>query len=144
MLAAGDDAAEISLAENVLREAMHPDDQCAGFAALIEKGMTVEEVAARFSVTPAVLRQRLKLAGVSPKLRSLYRKGEMTLDHMMALAISDDHTAQEAAWAALPDWHRDPAALKRALTDGTLSADDRLARFVGIEAYLAAGGHHHP
>jgi ParB family chromosome partitioning protein len=100
----------------------------------------VEEVAARFGVTPAVVRQRLKLAGVSPALRARYRKGEMTLDHMMALAISDDHAAQEAAWAAPPDWNRDPATLKRALTGGTVPVSDRLARFVTVDAYLAAGG----
>ena len=140
VLAEGDDPAEISLAENTLREAMHPDDQCAAFSALIDKGGTAEEVAARFGVTPAVVRQRLKLAGVSPALRTLYRKSEITLDQMMALAISDDHAAQEAAWADLPTWNRDPAALKRALTGGTVAADDRLARFVTVEAYVAAGG----
>ena len=140
VLAESDDPAEISLVENAMREAMHPDDQCAAFADLIGKGSTAEEVAARFGVTPAVVRQRLKLAGVSPKLRSLYRKGEITLDQMTALAISDDHAAQEAAWADLPDWNRNPAALKRALTGGTVAADDRLARFVTVEAYIDAGG----
>ena len=140
ILAEADDPAEISLIENAMREAMHPDDQCAAFGDLIEKGETVEAVAARFGVTAAVVRQRLKLASVSPKLRALYRKGEIALDHMMALAISNDHAAQEAAWADLPDWNRNPAALKRALTGGTVSADDQLARFVTAEAYLAAGG----
>ncbi len=64
----------------------------------------------------------------------------MGLDHVMALAISDDHKAQEAAWKALPDWNREPEALKDALTKGTVPMSDRLAIFVGIEAYEAAGG----
>jgi ParB family chromosome partitioning protein len=141
VLGEGDDPAEISLAENAVRRAMHPDDQCEAFRALIEqKAASVEEVAARFGVTPAVVRQRLKLAHVSPKLRSLYRKGAMGLEHVMALAISDDHAAQEAAWAALPDWNRSPGALKRALTHEALPLSDRLARFVGVDAYVAAGG----
>ena len=140
VLGEGDDPAEISLVENAMREAMHPDDQCAAFADLIDKGSTAEEVAARFGVTPTIVRQRLRLAGVSPTLRGLYRKGEMTLDHMMALGISDDHTAQEAAWAALPAWNRDPAALKRTLTGGSVAAHDRLARFVTVTAYVEAGG----
>lgn len=140
VLAEGNNPAEISLVENAMREAMHPDDQCAAFSALIDKGSSVEEVAARFGVTPAVVRQRLKLAGVSPSLRALYRKGDMTLDHIVALAISDDHAAQEAAWTALPAWNRDPAALKRTLTGGGVAANDRLARFVTMDAYMAAGG----
>ena len=100
VLGEDDDPAEISLAENAMRSAMHPDDQFEAFRALIEdKGSSVEDVAARFGVTPAVVRQRLKLANVSPKLRALFRKGEMGLEHVMALAIGDDHAAQEDAWA---------------------------------------------
>ena len=136
-----DDATEISLAENAMRSAMHPDDQFEAFRTLIEdKGSSVEDVAARFGVTPAVVRQRLKLANVSPKLRALFRKGEMGLEHVMALAIGDDHAAQEEAWRSLPDWNREPAALKAALTREAMPASDRLVRFIGLEAYMAAGG----
>jgi ParB family chromosome partitioning protein len=137
----GDDPSEISLAENTLRTAMHPDDQFEAFRAMIEeRGASIEDVAARFGVTPAVVKQRLKLANVSPALRALYRKGEMSLEHVMALAISDDHAAQEEAWANLPDWNREPDMLKSALTHDTIAVTDKLARFVGIEAYEAAGG----
>lgn len=136
-----DDPAEISLAENALRLAMHPDDQCDAFRALIdEKGIPVEDVAARFGVTPVLVRQRLRLAGVSPRLRALYRKGELTLDHMMALTIRDDHAAQEAAWKSLPEWNRSPLALRRSLTQDAVPLTDKLARLVGIDAYEAAGG----
>jgi ParB family chromosome partitioning protein len=141
LLGEGEDANEISLVENTLRTAMHPDDQFEAFRTLIEdKGASVEETAARFGVTPAVVRQRLKLANVSPKLRALFRKGEMGLDHVMALAISDNHAAQEQAWENLPDWNRKPSLLKDALTEGSLPMTDRLAKFVGVETYLEAGG----
>ena len=141
VLGEGEDPNEISLVENTLRTAMHPDDQFEAFRALIEgKGASVEEVAARFGVTPAVVRQRLKLANVSPKLRALFRKGEMGLEHVMALAISDDHAAQEQAWENLPEWNREPSLLKDALTEGSLPMNDRLAKFVGVESYIEAGG----
>lgn len=141
VLDAADDAGEISLVENSLRIAMHPDDQCDAFRALIEdKGMPIEDIAARFGITPATVRQRLKLANVAPALRALYRKGGMTLEHMMALAISDDHAAQQEAWDNLPDWNRHPALLKQALTSEAVPLTDKLARFIGVETYLAAGG----
>jgi ParB family chromosome partitioning protein len=55
-------AEEDSLAENVQRAALHPLDQFRAFQALREKGLGEEEIAARFFVTPAVVKQRLKLA----------------------------------------------------------------------------------
>lgn len=141
VLTESDNAAEISLAENAMREAMHPDDQFEAFRNLIEtNGAAVEDVAARFGVTPAVVRQRLKLANVSPKLRALFRKGEMTLAHVMAFTISDDHAAQETVWDTARGWQRTPDSIREALTAERIGTDDRLARFVGVEGYLAAGG----
>jgi ParB family chromosome partitioning protein len=58
------DAQEISLAENVVRLAMHPADQFTAFHALAEQGMGVEDIAAHFGVSSVVVRQRSKLARV--------------------------------------------------------------------------------
>ncbi len=136
----GDDPTEISLAENTLREAMHPDDQCAAFQHLVSEGMAIPDVAARFGVTETIVRQRLRLASVSPLLRTLFRHGKLDLSQMMAFALVEDHAAQEAAWGDLPDWNNGSDAIRRALTKEGMRAGDRLARFVGIEAYEAAGG----
>jgi ParB family chromosome partitioning protein len=135
-----EDAAEISLAENIIRLPMHPADQFEAFRDLIEQGKGVEEVAARFGATPTIVRQRLKLASVSPKLIELYRADEMSLDQLMAFAISDDHAAQEAAWFDVPEWQRDPADIRRTLTAAHIDADDRRVSFVTLAAYQAAGG----
>jgi ParB family chromosome partitioning protein len=136
-----EDPAEISLAENVMRLPMHPADQFEAFHALAESGKGPEEIAARFGCSPATVRQRLKLASVSPRLIKIYRAGNMDLDQLMAFAISDDHAAQEAAWFKQPAWNRDPASVRRVLTGAHIEASDRRARFVGIDAYAAAGGH---
>ena len=62
------DPQEISLDENVTREAMHPADQFERFRELSErKGWGAEEIAARFGVTPHVVRQRLRLGAVSSR-----------------------------------------------------------------------------
>jgi ParB family transcriptional regulator, chromosome partitioning protein len=134
------DAAEISLAENVMRLPMHPADQFEAFHALAESGKGPEEIAARFGCSPATVRQRLKLASVSPRLIKVYRAGDMDLDQLMAFTVSDDHAAQEAAWFKQPEWNRDPATVRRVLTSAHVEASDRRVRFVGIEAYVAAGG----
>ena len=134
-------ARTVSLTENVQREAMHPAEQFEAFAALVAEGRPVEDIAADFGVTPLVVQRRLKLANVSPRLLADYRADAVTLDQLMALAITDDHTAQEAAFYDAPQWQRSPQALREHLTEREIDATrDALARFVGIEAYEAAGG----
>jgi len=59
-------ATEISLAENAVREQMNPADQFEVFRDLIDKGLSIADVAARFGVTDTVVEKRLKLARVSP------------------------------------------------------------------------------
>ncbi|WP_246706415.1 hypothetical protein [Rhizobium laguerreae] len=61
------------------------------------------------------------------------RNDEMTVEQARALADE-----QERVWFELPDWNREPLNLR--LTREHVRSTDRLARFVGIEAYVAAGG----
>jgi ParB family transcriptional regulator, chromosome partitioning protein len=136
----GENAAEISLAENIVRLPMHPADQFEAFKTLAEDGKGPEEIAARFGCSPATVRQRLRLACVSPALLDAYRADDMTLDQLMAFTVSDDHGAQQTTWADLPAWNRHPDTIRRILTQAHVEAADRRARFVGIEAYTAAGG----
>ena len=91
-------AEEDSLAENVHREALHPLDQFKAFKTLVDAGATEEEIAARFFVSSLIVKQRLKLASVSPKLLDLYAAGDMTLDQLTAFSVSPDHAHQEQVW----------------------------------------------
>jgi len=135
------DATEISLAENVQREAMHPADEFEAFKALIEGGTPPADVAARFGVTETVVRQRMKLANVSPRLIAAYRKGRMTLQHIMAFAVTDDHTAQERIWREIAEWQRgNPEAIREMLTEHEITGADRRVKFVTVRAYEKAGG----
>lgn len=133
-------ARTVSLAENVQREAMHPADQFAAFAALVKEGRPIEDIAADFGVSPLVVQRRLKLANVSPRLLTDYRAGAATLEQLMALTITDDHAAQEAAFYGAPEWQRGASALRDRLTEREITATHPLVRFVGLDAYTAAGG----
>jgi ParB family transcriptional regulator, chromosome partitioning protein len=134
------DAHEISLDENVTRENMHPADQFEAFKKLAEeRGFGAEEIAARFGVTAQVVRQRLRLGAVSPKLMQVYRDGELTLDQLTAFALTADHARQEAVFERL-SYSRDASTIRRMLTETYVAATDRRVQFVGIEAYTEAGG----
>jgi len=70
------DPFEISLDENVSRTNLPPADQFEAFLQLSQdRGWGAEEIAARFGVTAHVVKQRLKLGAVSPKLMQVYRYG---------------------------------------------------------------------
>jgi len=135
------DPHEVSLDENVNRTDMHPADQFQAFKKVAEDhGWGAEEIAARFGVTPQIVRQRMRLGAVSPKLIALYREGELTLDQLMAFAVADDPARQEQVLESLTPFNRQPHVIRRAMTDAKVHADDKRALFVGFDAYQAAGG----
>jgi ParB family transcriptional regulator, chromosome partitioning protein len=129
-LRAEGEATEVSLTENFQREPMHPAD-----------GQIPEEIAARFGISQMTVRRRLKLANVSPQILNLFRKGEASLEQLQALALSDDHAIQEAAFNGVSEWQRHPQALRQQLAAEAVPASHKLARFVTAKAYQAANGH---
>ena len=141
-----ENAEEISLTENELRQAMHPADQFAAFKKLHDAGEGDDTIAAKYGVSPAVVRQRLKMATISPKLLAAFRAGEMKLEHVMALTLTDDHKRQEKVWKGIPAYMRDSAHdgadyIRDELTEELIDAEqDRKAKFVGIASYEEAGG----
>ena len=134
------DPQEISLDENVTRSALHPADQFEAFRDLNErKGWGAEEIGARFGVSPQVVRQRLRLGAVSPKLMAVYREEPLTLDQLMAFAVSEDHARQEQVFDLIGT-ERPPYAIRRVMTEAKVAAQDRRAVLVGAEVYGEAGG----
>src|SRR3546814_6949734 len=88
---------------------MHPADQFERFHELSQdKGWGAEEIGARFGVTAEVVKRRLRLGAVSPKLIQVYCEDGLSLDQLMAFAISDDHARQEQVFDAL-SWNKQPA-----------------------------------
>ncbi len=134
-------ALEMSLAENTVRLAMHPADQFEAFAALIEQGESASDVAQRFGVEESLVLKRMKLARIAPDLLQQYREDGLTLECLMAFTVTDDHKRQLKVFESLKDWQKDdPKAIRTALTEKMVDSTDKLARFVGLDAYQAAGG----
>jgi ParB family chromosome partitioning protein len=132
---------EISLVENIERAPLHPLDQFRAFQAMRDKGMTEEAIAAAFFVGVNVVKQRLRLVAVSPKLLDIYAEDSMTLEMLMAFTVSADHARQEQVWETISaGWQKEPWQIRRMLTETTVRAADKRAVFVGIDAYEAAGG----
>ena len=137
-----DTAGELSLAENVVRIAMHPADQVVAFTKLADAGLSVAVIAARFGTTERLVEQRLRLGNVAPDLLDAYRADEIDLEVLKAFSVTTDHARQMAAWEQVAGQGYKPSAwqVKRLLTEERVPGTSAVARFVGVEAYEAAGG----
>jgi ParB family chromosome partitioning protein len=134
-------AEDDSIAENDERIGLHPLDQFRAFQTLRNLGMSEEDIAARHFVTPAIVKQRLRLASVSTTLHEVYAEDGMTLEQLMAFSVTGDHARQEQVWENVSkSGYDEPYQIRRMLTENAVRASDKRAQFVGVAAYEAAGG----
>ncbi len=134
--------AELSLAENVIRVPMHPADQVVAFSELARAGQSVSAIAARFGASERIVEQRLRLGNAAPELLDAYRADEIDLEVLKAFAVTADRERQMAVWEQVVGQGYRPSAwqVKRLLTEERVPGATAIARFVGVEAYEAAGG----
>lgn len=138
----GTNAVEASLAENFQRLALNPCDECLAFRHFIEQGSDVEGVARRFGLTVRFVEGRLRLAGLARQVFDALGRGEITLDIAKAYASTPDQERQAQVFEQMSNGYgaAHPDSIRRMMMQATVPAGDPRARFVGEDAYLAAGG----
>ncbi len=98
-----DDAAavEASLIENLAR--LDPDEvaQWETFVRLTREGRTPADIAATFGLAGSVVRRILALGNLLPRIRSLYRQGDIDTATIRHLTLATKR--QQQAWLALLD-----------------------------------------
>ena len=139
-----DDALELSLAENIEHRNMSPVDEFFAFKALIDTGRyDAAALAKRFGFTERVVRQRLRLAELDSEVLDALAGRELTLDAAMAYASSQDRALQRQVFKqhSKSTWEANkPDRIKRDLRAAGMDTGHRLYKFVGAQAYEAAGG----
>jgi ParB family chromosome partitioning protein len=135
-------ANEASLAENFQRLAMNPADECLAFSRLLEQGSDAEAIARRFGLTVRFVEGRLRLANLAPAVFEALGAGEISLDVAKAYAATADIERQAYVFEQVGRSYMSnhPDSIRRMMTQATVSASDRRARFVGEDDYVAAGG----
>ncbi|NYF33841.1 ParB/RepB/Spo0J family partition protein [Sphingopyxis sp. JAI108] len=95
------DALEASMLENLAR--VQPDEvsQWEAFVALVKAGRSVEEVAGSFGFEPRAVNRILALGNLLPRIRTLYRGGEIDTGTVRHLTLASK--SQQKAWLALFD-----------------------------------------
>ena len=137
-----DTVGELSLAENVVRIAMHPVDQVTAFTNLTTAGLSVSAIAARFGMSERLVEQRLRLGNAAPELLEAYRADAIDLEVLKAFAVTTERERRMAVWEQVSAQGYRPSAwqVKRLLTEERVPGASAIARFVGAKAYEAFGG----
>jgi ParB family transcriptional regulator, chromosome partitioning protein len=100
-LAEGDDAdaLEISMIENMLRQAPDQVTQWESYTRLVKEGRSVEDIAATFALTELQVKRILALGNLLPRIREAFRAEEIDAPTVKHLTLATK--AQQKAWLAL-------------------------------------------
>lgn len=137
-----DSSCTASLAENFHRLAMNPADEAEAFAALIDGGASIEEVARRFGLTLRFVEGRLRLSQLAQAVFEALGKGEITLDLAKAYGATSDQQIQLQVFEQVTGGYYAPTpdSVRRMVLAGTVRGSDPRAKLVGRGDYTAAGG----
>jgi ParB family chromosome partitioning protein len=150
-----DDALEASLAENLQKVAMNPADEVEAFQTIVYGGENeghgsiddaasrIANCARRFGRTVRYVEQRLRLAALAPEILTALREYRITLEAARAYASHPDPVAQLYVFAKEDEkgeWGHKPQNIRDALAGKSYTADHKLVRYIGLQAYVDAGG----
>jgi ParB family chromosome partitioning protein len=134
-----EEAAEVSLATNVVRVAMHPADEFKAFNALSVEGLSIQEIATRFGVAEKKVEQRLRLANAAPEIFQAYRDGDLRLSELQAYCVTEDQERQISLFQAYGCDHSEYQIRSRLLEETVRDSDPRV-RLVTLDKYVEEGG----
>lgn len=139
------DAIEMAGAENAARTQPHPADEVRAYRAMRERDFAPRTIALAFAQTEAHVKRRLALAGLPDPILDALRADQITLDQAAAFTVArsekqalDTLKAMQAPGANSWDWNAH--GIRRKLTADLPGAGDKRLRFIGLDAYTAAGG----
>ena len=132
--------------ENSQREDLHPADEVRDYGTLAKGGATVPEIALAYGVTEKHVYRRLALADLPASVLDALKADQLGLSAASAFTVCNDNArAEEVLAEYLASVERgygvmSEVQIKRALLPSTVTADDRRAIYVTVDAYHEAGG----
>lgn len=127
--------------ENHMREQPHAADEVKEYGMLADKGHTVAAISVAFGVTEAHVYRRLALSKLPIAALDALKAGEISLGQAAAFTVSTDEGAiLEVLEKTIRSHWFTEHHIKSALNPSAVKSNSRKGRFVGVEAYQAAGG----
>jgi ParB-like chromosome segregation protein Spo0J len=133
---------EESIEENIRKRDLQPYEVYAGIAAAAAAGHTNRQIADAIGLDETEVGRGKRLGQLAPPIFEAFAAGRVTLAQAKAYAATEDHDLQRAAFHELDrlaDWEKSPERIRQRLGVGDRD-QDRMLRFVGLEAYRDAGG----
>ncbi len=84
-----DDALRLATVENAQRENLPPLDEAAAFAALIRKGQSLDDLAAKTGLSPTTIKRRLVLNDLCEEAKDALAAGEISISQAEALTLGN-------------------------------------------------------
>ncbi len=136
-------AQEVSQAENFARLPPHEADTYETFRELADRGLSGDQIAARFGIDPKRVKRMLALGRLSPMILDAWREGwfkERAIETVRAFTLASSIEEQERVFLqAKKQGGAQPWTIREAFGAGDRTIGKQLD-FVGKDAYLAAGG----
>lgn len=129
-------------AENTARQSLHPADEVRAYGRMAATGSDPAHIARAFAVTTRTVKQRLKLATLPDAAIDALRANKLTLDQAVALttAQSTEALLAELHRTTTSNWDISADSIRRNLRGASVTADDRRVKYIGLDAYIDAGG----
>ena len=126
-------------AENETQRGLPVVDRITAYGQMRDKGHTIEAIAAAFTTPISDVRRLLALAILPEEALAALRADKISLGIAKALTTArsaeDQDAALRSALAGRDDW-----SIKNMLRKDTISSTDRMAKYLGLQAYHDAGG----
>jgi ParB family chromosome partitioning protein len=135
------DAISAAATENEAHLPLSPAQEIRLYAHLTNReGATPRDIARAHGVTERHVSQRLRLACLPEPVIAALEAQLITIDIARAFTLSDDETKilyllDQVAGTNVNAW-----SIRNAFAKNTVKSDDNCARYIGEDAYIAAGG----
>ena len=137
------DAAELSLAANIMRKDLHPADMYVAFKDLSQRSLDEVQIANRFGVEPVRVRKFLALGNIAPVVLEAWRKDELGNNPIPTIRAFTMGATQEDQVRVFEQLKKsgdlNAYQVSKAFGAGDQATQKNL-KICGIEAYQAAGG----
>lgn len=122
------------------REALDPADEVRAFAQLRDTGATTADIARTFGVTEQHVYRRMALANLPTEVLDALKARDISLSTAAVFTVATDRDLALQVLDRIRGTDTSTQQVRRMLLPDAIGASDSRVRFVGVEAYEAAGG----
>ena len=127
-------------AENITRKNLTPAEEIRAYGKMDKAGAPASGIARAFAVTEGHVYKRLKLESLPEQVIDALAAQDINLGEAAAFTICDDTDLIVQVLEQARKGHLSEYQIKNLLKPDAVSASDRRAKYVGLDAYKEAGG----